>query len=564
MIAWIVEALIASSLLMLLVLLLREPVRRAFGPSVAYALWALPVLRLFLPPLPGDWRLTRLIEPAVAEMSDGGIIVGVANPANLSLELARQSILDAKVAMAHGPVEVAVLPPVATPEGPSIAILLVALWLLGAVAFLAYHLVSHSRFCARVHAQARRKRLVADGRVTVIETSATSGPLAFGIWRKYVAFPRDFSERYDPVERNLALAHELTHHQRGDLIANWVALAMLAIHWFNPLAWRAFKAFRADQEMACDAYVLAGRASELRHAYGRAIVKSAHGGAVSAACHLHTINDIKGRLKMLTKHRKMTRSQLVGGTLSLTTLAMAGLFVTASGTVAAERVRDQVSATISSDLARLSAAVPVALQSAPTAPAAPSAPGAPDASAAPEAPQASDKAEKVERHVMVLRTPDGEEKRSVVVTMSNGDLDEVLKLTGGAKLSAEEAERMAAKLRSDLPEIRELNCGKGESLFIDMDGKADAATGKKRQMILCKDRIATLGERAAADAERSRTFALASARMGIQSALMGLKHARRTIESQTELTEDQRREALEGIDQALKELEAEKIDGDEK
>ena len=63
-----------------------------------------------------------------------------------------------------------------------------------------------------------------EGGVRLIETSAASGPLAFGIWRRYVAFPRDFAERYDADERNLALPHELGHHARGDLIANWVAL----------------------------------------------------------------------------------------------------------------------------------------------------------------------------------------------------------------------------------------------------------------------------------------------------------------------------------------------------
>lgn len=45
---WASDALIASTLLMLVVLLVRAPVRRAFGAQVAYALWALPVLRLVL------------------------------------------------------------------------------------------------------------------------------------------------------------------------------------------------------------------------------------------------------------------------------------------------------------------------------------------------------------------------------------------------------------------------------------------------------------------------------------------------------------------------------------
>ena len=53
MIGWLVEAMIASALLMAVVLVIRAPVRRHFGPGIAYALWALPAIRLALPPLPG-------------------------------------------------------------------------------------------------------------------------------------------------------------------------------------------------------------------------------------------------------------------------------------------------------------------------------------------------------------------------------------------------------------------------------------------------------------------------------------------------------------------------------
>ena len=86
----------------------------------------------------------------------------------------------------------------------------------------------------------------------------------------------------------LAHEHELGHHRRRDLHANWAALVVLALHWFNPLAWHAFRAFPADQELANDAGVLAGREAAARHAYGRAIVKvaSPHAldGAVTATC----------------------------------------------------------------------------------------------------------------------------------------------------------------------------------------------------------------------------------------------------------------------------------------
>ena len=287
MIGWAFETFVATTLLMLLVLAIRAPVRKAFGPGIAYALWLLPVLRLALPPLPDSWR-----EQAVA-------------PVTAMSDVITYYVIDGG---ADAPVAAAA-------SASSIDWLLVGalVWAIGAAGFLGFHLVSHSRFCARLLKKARIDRTVAEGKVRVIETDAAHGPLAFGIWRKYVAFPRDFAERYDEQERALALAHELGHHVRGDLIANWVALFVLAIHWFNPIAWKAFRAFRADQEMACDALVLAGREAALRHAYGRAIVKSAHGGAVSAACHLHTINELKGRLRMLSKTRKNSPIRFAGG-----------------------------------------------------------------------------------------------------------------------------------------------------------------------------------------------------------------------------------------------------------
>ena len=52
MIGWALETFVATTLLMLLVLAVRGPVRKAFGPHMAYALWLLPVARLLLPPLP--------------------------------------------------------------------------------------------------------------------------------------------------------------------------------------------------------------------------------------------------------------------------------------------------------------------------------------------------------------------------------------------------------------------------------------------------------------------------------------------------------------------------------
>ena len=49
-----------------------------------------------------------------------------------------------------------------------------------------------------------------------------------------------------------------------------VALLVLALNWFNPVAWVAFRAFRADQELACDAAVAAPRRPKPRRLCPRA------------------------------------------------------------------------------------------------------------------------------------------------------------------------------------------------------------------------------------------------------------------------------------------------------
>ena len=61
MIDWLTGTLFATSALVVLVLLVREPVRRHFGARVAYALWLIPAARLLMP------TITETIErPAVA------------------------------------------------------------------------------------------------------------------------------------------------------------------------------------------------------------------------------------------------------------------------------------------------------------------------------------------------------------------------------------------------------------------------------------------------------------------------------------------------------------------
>ncbi|MBY8827279.1 M56 family metallopeptidase [Hephaestia mangrovi] len=512
MIGWAIETLVATTLLMLLVLALRGPVRRAFGAGVAYLLWLLPVLRMALPPLPASWRESGAVPlpesfTPIARASDT-ITVLVVKPLGLG---------DAAASGA---------------QHPSLGLVLAALWGVGAAAFFLWHWVAHLRFCRRMLARAVPSNTSAPG-VAVIESDAAAGPLAFGVVRRYVAFPRDFADRYDADERDLALAHELGHHARGDLLANWAALVVLAIHWFNPVAWHAFRAFRADQEMANDARVLKGRDAAFRHAYGRAIVKSAHGGAISAACHLHTIHALKGRLKMLSSARK-SKSRVVGGAAIVGTLIVTGLGLTASGTQAAEGLRVKVSKTIGVDLSRpvsMALAAPAASprplaianaapqdDTAPVATVDPDVPPAPPAPAAEPAPAAMP--------AMARPVPPAPPVAPIVDSkMIQAQVDAAM---------------------ADMPEVSSANCGRADAKQMVIHDQS----GGRNRIIICNDRIAMVAAKASGMAVNSAEIE----RNAYRSALAGLQTARSKVMSDQRLGAEERDQALRSIDESMKEM----------
>jgi beta-lactamase regulating signal transducer with metallopeptidase domain len=494
MIGWAIETLVATTLLLLLVLAIRGPVRRAFGASVAYFLWLLPLARMILPPLPASWR-----ETAAAPLPESFTPLAKASDTITVLVVKPLGLGDAAAPAVHH---------------PSLGTALAALWIAGAAAFFLWHWIAHVRFCRRMLARAVPSSATAPG-VRVIESDAAAGPLAFGVVRRYVAFPRDFADRYDRDERTLALAHELGHHARGDLIANWAALAVLAIHWFNPVAWRAFRAFRADQEMANDARVLKGRDAAFRHAYACAIVKSAHGGAISAACHLTTINALKGRLKMLATPSK-SRTRMVSGGTAVGVLILTGLGLTASGTQAAEGIRAKVGKTIGVDLSQpiaVAAAAPAAaLQDSvapvakvdPNLPPPPPPPSpAPAAMSAPPAPPAP--------------------------------------LVDGKAIEAQVAAAMA-----HMPEVSSRTCGGADVKQLVITEKA----GGKDRITICEDRIAKVAAQGAQIAANSAEIE----RNAYRSALSGLRAARGGVAQDARLSAAERDEALRSIDESIKEM----------
>lgn len=247
----LLNALLASTLLMLGVMALRPLLRRHVGSRWVYALWALPALRLLVPPLP--WLPAQM-----------GTVVAVGDIA-----------------------------PAFVPTSADLRVV-AASWLVGAVLYFALQMRRYARFMATAYANAVGAPRIHRS-VRILYSAAVGGPVAGGLRRRTVFLPLDFAGRFDAQERRLALAHELMHHRRGDVLANLVATLVLSLHWFNPIAHYAYRLFRIDQELACDADVLTAKGKECRMAYGQVLLK-AGGGVPTALCGLSGAALLKARL----------------------------------------------------------------------------------------------------------------------------------------------------------------------------------------------------------------------------------------------------------------------------
>ena len=200
--------------------------------------------------------------------------------------------------------------------------LLLAIWALGAAASAPGNGLSYRRFLGELRHSSRG--LGAHRGLPLVESDAVQGPVALGLLDRRIVVPRDFATRYSAEERRLALDHECVHHRRGDIWWNLAGLFILALNWFNPVAWLAFRAFRADQELACDAAVAAAAPAGARHDYARALIKSASRPGLIAACPLNHADQLKRRLKMMKDHRS-SRARLAGGAAFIVALAGAGI-----------------------------------------------------------------------------------------------------------------------------------------------------------------------------------------------------------------------------------------------
>ena len=268
---------LAGSLAILGVLALRVPIRRGFGAQVAYAMWmAIPLIACAV-------LLPAPVEPVVVFMR----VASVGTPVRL-IAAGETTAFDLRG-------------------------VLFGLWLLGVGLSAAWFVLQQRRY---LRSLGRLSDVASEARIVRSEFDA-DGPALVGAWRPRIVLPSDFDRRYAAGERELILAHERVHMARGDARINAFVVALRCLNWFNPLVHLAAAKFRLDQELACDAAVIA-RFPEARRPYADAMLKVQLAGQprqelrLPAGCRWPSGHPLKERIAML-KQPLPTRARRASG-----------------------------------------------------------------------------------------------------------------------------------------------------------------------------------------------------------------------------------------------------------
>lgn len=269
LLALIARSNIALAASVLLVLALRSPTRRLAGARIAYALWLTPPLAALACFLPARVEVISL--PALPLDLDAAPAPHMAGP-----------VLDPRY--------------------------ILAAWLGGVAVSLIILILRQTRFARALGLLRRRDDL---GKRVLAAESTEHGPAVLGVLRPVIITPADFDARFSEEERRIVLEHERAHVAQGDPLINAFAAALQCLGWFNPFVHLGVRALRIDQELACDAAVLATAA---RRSYAEAILKTqiATGAPLGCAWPSPSLAALKERITML-RHNLPTRTQRILG-----------------------------------------------------------------------------------------------------------------------------------------------------------------------------------------------------------------------------------------------------------
>jgi beta-lactamase regulating signal transducer with metallopeptidase domain len=159
--------------------------------------------------------------------------------------------------------------------------------------------------------------------IGVVIAGDVSAPAILGWLRPRILLPAEAAATLPPAELRAVLLHELAHFRSYDIPVQWLFTAVSAVHWFNPFAHLAFRAWAQFREEAADEMAITWMRAPSSLPYGEAlmhVIRQANGGPApfGALAIGESLSNLKHRLTMINQYtRKSPRLILAGAILAV-------------------------------------------------------------------------------------------------------------------------------------------------------------------------------------------------------------------------------------------------------
>ena len=228
-----------------------------------------------------------------------GIPLALPRPQNEPLAQAADTVRILAESPAAAPALPATAPaavPAAAPwyAGLTVWHLLAAVWAAGVLVLAVRAVWAYRRLCRQVALACKTP----DG---CYSGACVPAPFTLGIVRPRIYLPAGLA---GPM-RAAVLLHERTHLRRGDPLIKPLFYAVACLHWFNPLAWLAFRQLEREMEAACDEAAVRGCDAAARNAYCETILRYALQGRLAPGSLAFGQGSAKTRIVHLLRYRRL-------------------------------------------------------------------------------------------------------------------------------------------------------------------------------------------------------------------------------------------------------------------
>lgn len=252
----LLEWCLTSSVLILLIMIIRLITKKHISPVLRYSLWLVVLLRLLLPFNPLE-SIFSIMNPAEHLIDSSNVIRPIID---LTRHIDPGFYYDSNYILHYQPLVT------------SWRYMIFGIWCYGM--FVAANSVILNNWKLWRKLKIEREPLFDHTdpiRPRLYRLKGLASPCLFGL--RHPSIYLNAAAFENPTILEHAMAHEKAHYRHGDHLWSVLRLLVLILHWYNPLVWIACAISKQDGEAAADDLAIRSLGEDNRLAYGQTLLR---------------------------------------------------------------------------------------------------------------------------------------------------------------------------------------------------------------------------------------------------------------------------------------------------